>query len=121
MTLLKRTSQLWKLYTFIVLMALGAGVTLFQSLLYRFLDKETITALVISGMLLVIIVFSWAYTTITCPGCGLKLFWYSISKVGLGTWFTWLINLEECPQCGKTSGRSAPGNKQVRGKQRKAG
>jgi predicted nucleic-acid-binding Zn-ribbon protein len=92
-------------------MALGAGITLFQSFLYRLLEKETITALVIGGMLLVIGVFAWAYSSITCPNCKLKLFQYSITKVGLGTWFTWLFNLEKCPQCGSRDGLSAPSNK----------
>jgi len=118
MTLLKRTNQLWKLYAFVVLMALGAGITLFQSFLYRFLEKEAITSLVIGGMLLVTGVFAWAYASITCPNCTLKLFWYSITKEGLGTWFTWLINLEKCPQCEKRNKPPAPGNKRGRDKAR---
>ncbi len=95
-------------------MALGAGITLFQSFLYRVMEKEAITYLVISGMLLMTGVFAWAYSSITCPDCKLKLFWYSITKVGLGTWFTWLINLEKCPQCIKQNGLSSPGNKRGR-------
>lgn len=92
-------------------MTIGAGITLFQSFLYRFLEKGTITSLVIGGMLLVIITFAWAYTAIICPNCKLKLFWYSITKVGLGTWFTWLVNLEKCPQCGSIDGLAVLVNK----------
>lgn len=116
MSVLQRTDQLWKLYVFALAMALGAGLTLFQSFLYKLLEKETITALVIGGMLLVIGAFAWAYTSISCPNCKLKLFWYSITKVGLGTWFTWLINLEKCPQCGSRDGLAVPDSK--RGKSR---
>lgn len=99
-------------------MALGAGITLFQSFLYRLLEKEAITYLVIGGMLLVTGVFAWAYASITCPDCKLRLFWYSITKEGLGTWFTWLVNLEKCPQCEKLNGLPAPGNKRGRAKAR---
>jgi len=119
LTLLKRTDQLWKLYVFVALMALGAGVTLFQGFLYRVMDKETITYLVIGGMLLVTGVFAWAYSSIICPACKLKLLWYSITKEGLGTWFTWLINLEKCPQCEKLNGSAASNNK--RGKSKSKG
>ena len=116
MGVLQKTDQLWKLYVFAAAMAIGAGVTLFQSFLYKLLAKETITALVIGGMFLVIGAFAWAYTSITCPSCKLKLFWYSLTKVGLGTWFIWLTNLEKCPQCGSLDGLSAPARK--RGKSR---
>jgi len=116
---LKKTDQIWKLYAFAVAMAIGAGVTLFQSFLYRLLEKETITSLVICGMLLVAGAFAWAYNSITCPNCKLKLFWYSITKVGLGTWFIWLLDLEKCPQCGSLDGLSVPDNK--RGKSRSKG
>lgn len=97
-------------------MALGAGVTLFQGFLHRFVEKEIITYLVIGGMLLVIGAVSWAYTTIICPNCKLKLFGYSITKVGLGTWFVWLINLKKCPQCGSPDGLPVTGNKRSRSK-----
>lgn len=114
MTLLKRTNQLWKLYAFMALMALGAAITLFQGFLGRFLEKEAITCLVIGGMFLVAGAFAWAYTSITCPNCKVKLFWHSIFKVGLGTWFVWLVNLEKCPQCGSPDGLPAPDKKQGR-------
>ena len=111
MSVLKNTNQLWKLYVFAAAMAIGAGVTLFQSFLYRLLEKETITTLVIGGMFLLTGTFAWAYATIRCPNCKLKLFWYSLTKEGLGTWFTWLKNLGKCPQCGSLDGLPAPNNK----------
>ena len=109
--MLKRTNQFWKLYVFVTSMVLGAGITLFQGFLDRLFAKETITSLVIGGVLLVIGAFAWAYTSITCPNCKLKLFWYSISKEGLGTWFIWLTHLEKCPRCGSGDGLPAPSSK----------
>lgn len=116
MNMLKSTNQLWKLYVFAVLMAVGAVTTLFQSFLYRLLTKEAVTYLVIGAMLLMTGALAWAYASITCPNCKLKLFWYSITKKGLGSWFTWLINLEKCPECGSRDGLSKPSNKRGRSK-----
>lgn len=92
-------------------MALGAGVTLLQSLLYRLWEKDFITTIVIGGMLLVMGAFGWAGVSIICPHCKLKLFWHSITKEGLGKWFTWLVNLEKCPQCGSRDGLPVSGNR----------
>lgn len=112
MTLLKRTNQLWKLYAFMALMALGAGITLLQAFIGKYVGKEAITDLVIGGMFLVTGAFIWAYNSIICPHCKLKLFWHSIIKVGLGSWFVWLVNLEKCPQCGSPDGQPVPGKRQ---------
>jgi len=98
------------------LMAVGAGITLLQSFLYRLLEKEIITYLVIGGMILVIGVFCWAYTTIICPNCKLKLFWHAITKVGLGSWFTWLVDIDKCPECGSPDGLPLPAMKPGRRK-----
>lgn len=95
-------------------MAIGGGITLFQSLLPRVMEKEAIPSVVIGGMLLVIGAFAWAYSAIRCPECKLKLLWYSITKEGLGTWFTWLVHLEECPQCTKLNGLATSKSKQKR-------
>jgi len=100
-------------------MALGAGITLLQSFLYRFFDKDTIISLVIGGMILVIGTFCWAYASITCQNCKLKIFWHSIIKEGLGRWFVWLINLESCPQCGSRDGLSVPSGPRGRSKSKK--
>lgn len=119
MSLLKRTDQLWKLYLFVSAMAVGAGITLFQSFLYRLLEKAVITYLVIGGMLLMVGVFAWVYSSITCPNCRLKLFRHSIFEEGLGKWFVWLINLEKCPQCGSRDGLApTPNFKQEKSKRR---
>lgn len=106
MSLIERSKQRWKIYLFLVLMALGAGVTLLQGLLYKPLGRELTLQLVVGGMLLIIATFVWAWQSIVCPGCGRKLLAYAITKVGLGTWFVWLLSEEQCPQCGY-SGRPA--------------
>lgn len=106
MSLLERSNQRWKLYLFITLMALGAGVTLFQGFLYEPLGRELTLQLVVGGMLLIIATFVWAGGSIVCPACSQKLLFYALFKVGFGTWFVWLLSEEQCPKCGFT-GRPA--------------
>lgn len=100
MSLLEHSQQRWKIKVFIGLMALGAGVTLFQSFLYDPLGKELAVKVAIGGMVLIVATFLWAGHNIVCPRCGLRLLYYSITKVGLGTWYEWLVSEEKCPQCG---------------------
>ena len=107
MSLLERSNQRWKIYLFIALMAVGAGVTLFQGFLYTPLGKELTTQLVVGGMVLIAATFYWAGQNIVCPQCGLKLLYYSITKVGLGSWYVWLLSEEKCPDCGY-SGHATP-------------
>jgi DNA-directed RNA polymerase subunit RPC12/RpoP len=91
-------------------MAIGAGVTLFQGFLYDPLGKELTTQLVVGGMVLIAATFYWAGQNIVCPQCKLKLLYYSITKVGLGTWYVWLLSEEKCPECGY-SGQPTPESK----------
>lgn len=107
MSLIDRSRQRWKIYLFITLMAVGAGVTLFQTFLYDPLGRELTTQLVIGAMVLIAATFYWAGQNIVCPQCGLKLLYYSITKVGLGTWYIWLLSEEKCPDCGY-SGKNPP-------------
>lgn len=119
MSLMQRTAQRWKLYLFISAMGVGATVTLLQVFLGDLLEKDVITALVIGGMVLVIATFAWACTTIICPHCQEKLLWYSIVKVGLGTWFNWLTELEHCPACGSRDGTPPSPAKRGKGRTKK--
>ena len=107
MSLLENSKQRWKVFLFIGLMALGAGVTLFQSFLYTPLGKELTTQLAVGAMVLIAATFYWAGQNIVCPQCKLKLLYYAITKVGLGTWYDWLLNEEKCPDCGYT-GKATP-------------
>lgn len=100
MSLLEHSKQRWKLLLFIVLMALGAGVTLFQGFLYEPLGKELALQLVVGAMVVIIFTFIWACLEITCPSCDHKLFWHAITKAGFGSWFVWLFTKEHCPNCG---------------------
>lgn len=99
-SLLEKSNQRWKVFLFIGLMALGAAVTLLQGLLYTPLGKELTTQLVIGGMVLIAATFFWAGQNIVCPQCKLKLLYYAITKVGLGSWYDWLLTEEKCPDCG---------------------
>lgn len=100
MGLIERSKQRWKVNLFITLMAVGAGITLFQGFLYDPLGKELTTQMAVGAMVLIVGTFLWAGQNIVCPHCGLRLLYYSITKVGLGTWFVWLLTEEKCPSCG---------------------
>jgi hypothetical protein len=104
LSLLERTGQLWKLYVFGAAMAIGGGLTLFQSFLAGQFGKEYTSTIALSGMALVAGGIAWAAVFITCPNCKVKLFWHALTKKGLGGWFGWLINQEECPHCGSRDG-----------------
>lgn len=99
MSLLERSNQRWKISLFIVLMGLGAVMTLFQGFFYEPLGQELTIQLVVGAMVLIIITFIWAGQNIVCPKCGLKLLYYAIIKVGFGTWYIWLLTEEQCPKC----------------------
>jgi hypothetical protein len=107
-SLLARTNQQWKLYLFVAAMALGFGLTVFQSVIAGQIGKEHTTTIAVTGMALVAGGFAWAAAFITCPNCTLKLFWHALTKEGLASWFGWLLNQEECPQCGSRDGLAPP-------------
>lgn len=118
MSLIERSNQRWKLYLFIGLMGIGAGVTLFQGFLYEPLGKDLTTQLVVAGMVLIAATFYWAGQNIVCPQCGLKLLYYSITKVGLGTWYIWLLSEEKCPDCGCTGQATSVSSSRVKGRRK---
>jgi predicted RNA-binding Zn-ribbon protein involved in translation (DUF1610 family) len=99
-SLLERSKQRWKIYLFITLMGIGAGITLLQGFLYDPLGKELTTQLAVGAMVIIVVTFIWAGQNIVCPHCGLRLLYYSITRVGLGTWYVWLLSEEKCPKCG---------------------
>lgn len=109
-SLIERSGQRWKINLFLLLMAVGAGITLFQGFLYDPIGRELTTQLVIAAMVLIAVTFYWAGQNIVCPQCGLKLLYYSLTKIGLGTWYIWLVSEEKCPDCGY-SGQKAPAGK----------
>ena len=38
--------------------------------------------------------------SVRCPHCGLRIVWYGVSKKDHREWFTWLMTVEQCPNCG---------------------
>lgn len=116
MSLLERSKQRWKIYLFITLMGIGAGITLLQGFLYEPLGKELTTQLVVGAMVLIAATFYWAGQNIVCPQCGLRLLYYSITKVGLGSWYIWLLNEEKCPDCGFDGHTIPPSGKRNKSK-----
>ncbi len=100
MTLLQRTGQSWKIYTFMALLFTGSAMSLLQGFLYAPLGKELAMKIAIAGMGLVVISFVWTGVAIRCPNCQLKLFVHAIRKEGFLRWFSWLLQVESCPGCG---------------------
>jgi hypothetical protein len=106
MTLLQHTGQLWKIYVFGAALIVGSLATLCQGFLYGPLGKELAMQITLGGMALIIGSFMWAGLNIRCSQCQLKIFFYALRKKGFLSWFAWLLQQEECPQCG--SGRPRP-------------
>lgn len=77
----------------------GGSVILFQGALYDLIGKETTMLIVGLGGLLGMGGFIGAIFSIKCPDCKLKLFYFAVQKQKLGSWLTWLLTLEKCPQC----------------------
>jgi hypothetical protein len=99
-SLLQRTNQLWKIYVFGGALALGCAATLLQGFLYEPLGKELAMKIGVAGMALIIGSFFWAGLNIRCPQCQLKIFYYALKHKGFLAWFAWLLQEEDCPQCG---------------------
>jgi hypothetical protein len=99
-TLLQRTSQSWKVYLFVILLIMGAGMSLCQGFLYGPLGKELAMKVALAGSGLVVIAFIWTALAVRCPKCQLKLFMHAIRFEGFFRWFAWLLQVEACPKCG---------------------
>ena len=113
MSLLQRSNQLWKIYVFGGALVLGCAATLLQGFLYEPLGKEVAMKIAVAGMALVIGSFIWTGLNIRCPKCQLKIFFYALKHKGFLAWFSWLLQAEECPQCGQVE---APRTASVRRK-----
>lgn len=118
MSLIKRTNQQWKVYVFIGLMTLGCALTLSQPLYKDWLGESLTLRVGINAMMLVVANFVWACLFITCPHCKLKLFFFALTKKGLGSWFAWLTEEDKCPQCGSLDGSAPPAPKYGKSKKR---
>lgn len=113
MTLLQRTSQVWKIYLFMALLLLGSALSLLQGFLYEALGKELAMQVGFGGVALIVGGFFWAWQDVTCPQCRLKLFSHAFRHHGFLRWFAWLLQTESCPKCGhgETPRSSAPRKK----------
>lgn len=108
MTLLQRSGQLWKIYLFGAGLLLGSLATLCQGFLYQPLGKELAMQIALGGVGLIVGSFVWAGNAIRCPQCELKIFFHALRQRGFLSWFAWLLQQEECPQCAY-GGRSPAG------------
>jgi hypothetical protein len=55
--------------------------------------------LIILGLVVGILSYTWAVYTVRCPNCRTKLVWRALQK-GASDWYEWLLALEACPGCG---------------------
>ena len=118
-SLLQRTNQLWKIYVFVGALVLGCAATLFQGFLYEPLGKEVAIKIAVAGMALIIGIFLWAGQSIRCSKCQLKIFFYALTHKGFFAWFAWLLQEENCPQCGPAEApRSTRSKRKTKGLKR---
>ena len=111
MTLLQRTNQSWKVWLFVALLLVGCAATLLQGFLYKPLGKELAIQIAVGGVGLLIGAFLWAGGAVRCPQCELKLLIHAITKEGFFTWFSWLLGVESCPQCGHGGAQRKTGSR----------
>jgi len=98
--LLQRTGQAWKVWLFCVMLVLGGTASLLQGFLYEPLGKQMATQIAVAGMGLVVGSFIFAWRSVLCPKCELKLFSYAFKHQNFFSWFSWLLQQESCPCCG---------------------
>jgi len=46
-----------------------------------------------------LVLFSMA-RGLTCPGCGVNLFWYGFAHARNANWLDWMFKQSVCPKCG---------------------
>jgi DNA-directed RNA polymerase subunit RPC12/RpoP len=57
----------------------------------------------LGAMLLGAVAFVSAILLLRCPSCGHSLFWHAVSKLPVGQWLNWLLDVQACPVCGYTN------------------
>jgi hypothetical protein len=99
MSYVRSAGQYWKL-----LLGLGvcaaASVVLFALLSLDRVSRRADHALFELGAVAVaVLAFTWTCLVVRCPGCGLRLLWYAVSKLPHSSWLTWVFQFTECPGC----------------------
>ena len=104
-------SQRWKIRLALAIFAAASGLTIFDRQAASWLGLNRYEPTLIATVLGVI-GFLWASVSIVCTSCGLRLFWYAITKKSVNAWGEWFINANACPRCGYKVGQSGPGSNQ---------
>jgi hypothetical protein len=95
------------------LYGLGAGLGVAALLLFAspFLFAKDFALLAIAffaiGSLALIVLAFYFLRAITCPNCSLALVQYAFANVAYGKWLSWLLEVKECPSCGRSA--NSPG------------
>ena len=101
---LVKTNQVWKLWIFLLLLALS-----FVSLLCKWMIVEGIwipnrvgaTEFSVASVVLGFGSLIWLCKSLKCPECGYKPTWPILKSAPASKWNAVLIKLEHCPKCGK--------------------
>ena len=101
-------AQSWKLRLSFVLLAIGGVCNFAAQPIARVIGVDP-GLLLVFGVLLSIVALTFAAMSVRCPSCGLRLFWFAVSKKSVGAWLSWLLQLESCPRCHYPAGTERDG------------
>jgi uncharacterized membrane protein len=96
-TWLTRTHQNWKVLVFIGLMV--ADFFLFIFFIWGVNFSTATAAQSFSFIFLGFVAFFWLWVSIRCQNCGCGVARHVIRTKAVGSWFTDLMVLQECPNC----------------------
>jgi len=89
----------------------GLGVALLVLFVSPFLFAQDFALVAIAffaiGAVALIVLALCLLRTITCPNCNLALVQYAFANVAYGKWLSWLLEVKECPSCGRSG--NSPG------------
>ena len=58
--------------------------------------------LVLAGIVMAIVGFTFACSSIRCPACGARWLWLAVKEQRTGSWLAWLMSQTQCPICKRT-------------------
>ena len=98
-SILRKTGQWPKFLLSLALFFLGGIVMLLSLTNGSNESPELFAAMTMSGAALAMLGFVLGCTTIRCRKCGIRLFWYAVSRQSAQNWLLWLLNESSCPRC----------------------
>jgi hypothetical protein len=104
MSFVSSSGQSWKVYLPMVAELIGVAMIIFEVVRLK-QGHDMRPAVFLTGMAIGIAAFVFPCLAVRCPNCGLRLYWYAVSKTGSDEWFKWVSSLTRCPECGCRPGR----------------